>query len=218
MDLYRRIKGERGRIKAPVDTIGCASVGDNFEGDEKKFRILIALLLSSQTKDEVTYDAICQLDSRLSGLRPERITESPIDVVHSCISKVGYHNKKLKYLIEISKQLKNKKMPDSLEKVVALPGIGKKMAYLYLQHACGVNAGIGVDTHVLRISRRIGLSNSVRPEGVRRDLEQIFETEEWPQINKVLVGFGQVICTAVSPHCADCPVKDCCPASRAMGE
>lgn len=214
MDLYFKIKEQRKTIQAPVDSMGCCEVGKEHEGDVRRFQILVALLLSSQTRDEVTYSAVKSLNSFLGVLTPERVLRSAEDSLHKCIEKVGYHNKKVKFLIEISKRVRNA-MPTTLESVLKLPGIGKKMAYLYLQHACGKNEGIGVDTHVHRISNRIGLVQTKDPEETRKALESILETSEWKEINKVMVGFGQVICTPTKPKCSQCIVSKECPCSTA---
>lgn len=217
MDLYFKIKEQRKTFRAPVDNMGCYSVGVGHEGNTKKFQILIALLLSSQTRDEVTYSAIKSLNSFLGTLTPEHVLKSPEDSLHKCIEKVGYHNKKVKFLIEISKRVRNA-MPNTLEDVLKLPGIGKKMAYLYLQHGCGRNEGIGVDTHVHRISNRIGLVQTREPEETRKALEKMLETSEWQEINRVMVGFGQTVCTPTRPKCSQCIVSEECPCSTVPGD
>lgn len=214
MDLYGRIKCQREAIDAPVDTVGCASIGAGMGREDRKFQTLVGLLLSSQTKDEVTHEAVRQLNKRLGGLTPPNVCRASAELVHGCIGKVGYHNKKLKYLLEISQRHESTALPETLEGILRLPGIGKKMAYLYLQHGCGINTGIGVDTHVYRISRRLGLSEARTPEGVRVDLERTFERDEWVDINRVLVGFGQKVCLPVRPRCEMCCVGDECPSSR----
>lgn len=212
MDLYFKIKEQRKTITAPVDTMGCCSAGGGYDEDVKKFQILVALLLSSQTRDDVTYSAIRSLNSLLGVLTPEHVLSCPETLLHKCIEKVGYHNKKVKFLIEISKRVRDA-MPSTLEDVLRLPGIGRKMAYLYLQHGCGKNEGIGVDTHVHRISNRIGLVETRVPEETRRALERILEKTEWQDINGIMVGFGQVICTPIRPKCSLCIVSEECPYS-----
>lgn len=219
MDLYQKIKAQRLTFSAPVDTMGCALAGKGLDEETRRFQILVALLLSSQTKDETTFAAVQTLSSRLGTLTPASVCAAPPELVHSCIEKVGYHNKKLGFLVEISRRLNGNAdaggflAPATLEDVLSLPGIGEKMAYLYMQHACGTTCGIGVDTHVHRISRRIGLTSSSSPRGTRLELERMFRAEEWPEINAVLVGFGQKICHSVRPRCGECSIKDECPSS-----
>lgn len=213
MDLYNKIKEQRSTFEAPVDTLGCACVGEGLGGDNKKYQVLVALLLSSQTKDEITHAAVRQLNAKLGLLTPQNVLAAPEDLVHDAIRAVGYHNKKLKYLINLSRRVDAAGMPTTLAECLKLPGVGRKMAYLYLQHACGSSEGIGVDTHVFRISKRIGLSSGASVEKVRADLESIFEPSEWEELNRVLVGFGQSVCNAVKPKCHGCSVKDECPSS-----
>lgn len=208
MDLYFKIKEQRKNIVAPVDTMGCASMGKN--QDDRKFYVLVGLLLSSQTKDEVTYKAVENLENKLGTLSPSNVLQAQREDIHKCIEKVGYHNKKTQFLYEISKKVEGK-MPDTLEETLALPGIGKKMAYLYLAHACNKNEGIGVDTHVHRISNRLKMVKSKNEEGTRMQLEKIFEKDEWQTINKVLVGFGQTICLPLKPKCNQCSISELCP-------
>lgn len=211
MDLYFKIKEQRKSIIAPVDYVGCASMGRNQE--DRKFYVLVGLLLSSQTKDEVTFKAVENLEKLLGVLSPSNVLKTSKDEIHKCIEKVGYHNKKTNFLFQIAEKVKEK-MPETLEETLALPGIGKKMAYLYLAHGCGRNEGIGVDTHVHRISNRLGLVKSKNEEETRLALEKTFEREEWQPINKVFVGFGQTICKPVNPRCNECCVKEFCAFKR----
>lgn len=213
MEIYKKIKQQREEITAPVDTLGCACVGEGTDAETKKYHILIALLLSSQTRDEVTHAAVAALNRELGGLTPRSICSAPADLVHDCIKRVGYHNKKLKFLLAVSERFLDAPLPSTLEETLSLPGVGKKMAYLYMQHACGVVLGLGVDTHVHRVSGRIGLSRAKSPEGTRRDLERRLPREEWPELNRVLVGFGQTICLPQRPRCESCSAKSMCPSS-----
>lgn len=208
MEAYKKLKQQRECVKAPVDTMGCACVDAGLGEETKMFQILVRLLLSSQTRDAVTHAAVAMLNEKLGILTPENVCNAPPDLIKECISKASYYSKKHEYLLEISQRLRNSPMLRSLEAVLALRGIGKKMAYLYMQHACGSTVGIGVDTHVHRISRRIGLCNTPDPERTRIELERIFERSEWPEINRVMVGFGQTICLP------ECFAKFVCPSSR----
>lgn len=210
MDLYQAIKNQRKSITAPVDTISPCKVAKSESEDIKKYQILIALLLSSQTKDEVTYAAVTSLNEILGVLTPENVLKAKEEDLQRAISKVGFHRRKLKFLVEVSKRVVNK-MPETLEETLKLPGIGYKMAYLYLLHACGYSQGIGVDTHVHRITNRIGLINTKTPEKSELELQKIFDKEEWIFVNSVFVGFGQTICKAVKPLCEKCCIKDKCP-------
>lgn len=211
MDLYWKIKHQRKDIVAPVDTMGCALAPEGLSPEDRKFHILIALLLSSQTRDEITSKAMKNLHKLLDGLTPQKIVKAPPKALHKAIEKVGYHNKKVIFLQKIGLELSNKNMPERLEEVLRLPGVGQKMAHLYMQHACDINTGIGVDTHVHRISNRIGLASTKTPENTRRILEKEVPHEEWKDINSVLVGFGQCVCLPVHPRCDMCCISTECP-------
>eukprot|EP00866_Antonospora_locustae_P001721 jgi/Antlo1/1721/1872 len=210
MLLYYRIKEQRSRITAPVDMYGC-SVVSKCCTEKYKFSILVSLLLSSQTKDEVTWAAVQNLDAKiLGGLTIEGICNQSIEFINSCISKVGFHNKKSHFLKQIACILIEKGLPESLDDLIKLPGIGYKMAILYLYHACRKIEGISVDTHVHRIANRIGLVKTRSPEQTRKRLQEIMPKSEWAEVNSVLVGFGQVICRPVNPKCSECDIHfDC---------
>lgn len=214
MDLYFQIKEQRKSIIAPVDYAGCCEVLESENTDVRNFQILIALVLSSQTKDEITHEAIYALNKKLGVLTVENVHFSPIETIHMCISKVGYHNKKAKYIKEIAAKIYHTKLPSTLKETLSLPGVGKKMAYLYLLHAFDICEGIGVDVHVHRISNRINLVNTKNEEQTRIALQLILPKEEWSEINKVLVGFGQRVCTPIKPNCDGCCVREYCVSSK----
>lgn len=109
----------------------------------------------------------------------------------------------------------NGDIPATLEELVALPGVGPKMAHLTLQVAWRNVVGIGVDTHVHRISNRLGWAKSNTPEQTRVQLEQWLPREYWGVVNVLLVGFGQKVCLPIGPRCSDCRVNALCPTGRA---
>ena len=215
MELYHEIKKQRKTLVAPVDTMGCAATRSGLAERTRRFHILVGLLLSSQTKDEYTHGAVCNLAEALGELTPEAVAAARPETIRAAIAKVGFAAKKTEYLLGIASRLSGAQAPASLEEALALPGIGKKMAYLYVQHALGRVDGIGVDTHVHRIANRIGLCRTKNPEETRTELEGRLPREEWAEINGVLVGFGQAVCTARSPKCASCCVRRECPSSTA---
>ena len=196
---------------APVDTMGCDALAE--KGDLRKFRFqtLIALILSSQTKDETVADAIHKLQKY--DLSIDGILKMDKNLLHECISKVGFHNRKLEYILETSKILNEKyngDVPKDAKELMQLPGVGPKMAYLTVQVAWGEIQGIGVDTHVHRISNRIGWVRSRTPEESRLELEEWLPKSHWAKINHLLVGFGQTHCKPIKPSCHNCPVHEFC--------
>lgn len=149
-------------------------------------------MLSSQTRDEITHGAMLRLVKH--GLTIDSILNTPDEKLDELITPVGFHSKKVQYIKQTSRILKEKhngEVPSTLEELKALPGVGPKMALLLLVHAWDKVIGIGVDVHVHRISNRLRWVNKTRdPESTRKALEQWLPKEYWGRrgINWLLVG------------------------------
>ncbi|KAG0329849.1 DNA N-glycosylase and apurinic/apyrimidinic (AP) lyase [Dissophora globulifera] len=217
-----RVREFRKANSAPVDTMGCerlAERGDHIPPEVSRFQTLMSLVLSSQTKDTVTSVAVWRLQKELKGgLTIQGILDVPSEKLNNMISAVGFHNKKtiyMKQVAEICKNEYNGDIPDTAEALMALPGVGPKMAYLTLQCAWNKNFGIGVDTHVHRIANRLGWVKTEKdgPEGTREALQSWLPKEHWREINYLLVGFGQVLCLPRGPLCGTCPIQERCPSA-----
>ncbi|KAF9436309.1 DNA N-glycosylase and apurinic/apyrimidinic (AP) lyase [Entomortierella beljakovae] len=220
-----RIREFRLAHTAPVDTMGCerlAEEGESIPPQVTRFQTLMSLVLSSQTKDTVTSVAIWKLQKELKGgLTIQGILDVPSEELNSIISAVGFHNKKtvfMKQVAEICRDKYNGDIPDTAESLMALPGVGPKMAYLTLQVAWKKNLGIGVDTHVHRIANRLGWIKTEKdgPEATREALQSWLPKEHWREINYILVGFGQILCLPRGPLCGSCPVQDRCPSATSV--
>ncbi|KAI8899378.1 DNA glycosylase [Globomyces pollinis-pini] len=217
LDIYSKLKEFRDLNQADVDTVGCAMLGDRSKSPAVyRYHILTSLQLSSQTKDPVTAKAITDLKSTPEGLTPYVIQKMDSVTLDQFIQKVGFHNRKTIYLkktADILIEKYNGDIPSTLEGLLELPGVGPKMAYLTMQEAWGTTLGIGVDTHVHRISNRLGWVNTMKkgPEHTRKELEDWLPKEYWRPYNQMLVGFGQIMCKPVGPSCTLCPVRDLCP-------
>ena len=127
--------------------------------------------------------------------------------LNSFINKVGFHNLKTKYIKQTAEILRDKwnsEIPDSVEGLVSLPGVGPKMAYLTMSAAWGRDEGIGVDVHVHRITNLWAWHKTQQPEQTRAALESWLPREKWHDINNLLVGFGQTICLPVGRKCGEC--------------
>ncbi|KAG9065343.1 DNA N-glycosylase and apurinic/apyrimidinic (AP) lyase [Linnemannia hyalina] len=220
-----RLREFRLQNPAPVDTMGCerlAEVGDHIPPEVSRYQTLVALMLSSQTKDTVTSVAVRRLQKELKGgLTIQSILDVPSEELNTIIGAVGFHNKKtiyLKQVAEICRVQYNGDIPDTAEALIALPGVGPKMAYLTLQCAWNKNLGIGVDVHVHRIANRLGWVKTEKdgPEGTREALQSWLPKEHWREINHIMVGFGQVLCLPRGPRCAACPVQERCPSATGI--
>ncbi|VDK17462.1 unnamed protein product [Anisakis simplex] len=199
---------------APVDTVGCDMLGDVLSSPQTyRFQILVSLMLSSQTKDEVTAAAMQRLKAR--GCTVENILGMDEEELRNLLIPVGFYKKKAIYLKKTASVLKEKyesDIPRSIKELCSLPGVGLKMANLTMQHAWDQIEGIGVDTHVHRIANRLGWVKTSTPEQTGAALEALIPCERWATLNKTLVGFGQQTCTPLYPKCSTCLNKDICPA------
>lgn len=218
-ELIKQMR-QKGNVAgdAPVDTQGCnylaINESENMELSEQereeklktfRYQTLLSLLLSSQTKDQITAAAMRRLQEY--GCTVDHINETSLDKIASLIKPVTYYPKKAEYISKTTKILKEKyngDIPNSIEELRKLPGIGNKMAILCMNSAFGKPSGIGVDTHVHRIANRLKWVQTKNPEQTRKALEQKVPKKLWGPINELLVGFGQKICTAGQPKCYMC--------------
>lgn len=175
------------------------------------YRILIGTILSLRTKDQTTAHAAEKLFSVADT--PQSMLELSQADIEKLIYPAGFYHRKASQIIEISKLLIDKyggKVPDSTEELLSLPGVGRKTANLVLNEGFNKLA-ICVDTHVHRISNRLGLAETKTPEQTEIALMEILPHKYWMAINPILVAFGQNICKPVSPLCSTCPINDKCP-------
>jgi endonuclease-3 len=175
------------------------------------FEILISTLLSLRTKDEVTVEASRRLLAQ--ARTPEQILGLGENKISHLIYPVGFYPTKAKRLIQISQILIDQyggRVPADLNKLLELPGVGRKTANLVLAEGFKMDA-ICVDTHVHRISNRIGYVQTKTPEQTEFSLRKKLPRKYWIHYNELLVAFGQVLCRPISPFCSKCPVTQVCP-------
>ncbi|KAJ3331576.1 hypothetical protein HDU76_002800 [Blyttiomyces sp. JEL0837] len=220
--IYKLIKEYRMNTIAPVDEVGCGWLADRDKGDVLfRYQTLVALQLSSQTKDPITAAAIDRLKKLPAGLTPESIVATPDNILEDILRGVSFHKRKTIYLkktAQICIDTYSGDIPATADGLMELPGVGPKMAFLVdaieqaMQCAWDKNAGIGVDTHLHRIANRLKWvkSKETDPEGTRKQLEGWLPKDLWAEINPLFVGFGQTVCTAISPFCKTCPVNAMC--------
>jgi endonuclease-3 len=175
------------------------------------FQILVATILSLRTRDEVTLKASRALFSRAKT--PEELLKLSETELSDLIFPVGFYKTKAHQLLEISKILVRdfqSNVPKEQEVLLQLPGVGPKTANLVIGLAFGTPS-ICVDTHVHRISNRLGWVETTEPAQTEKSLEVLLPREAWIEINEVFVLFGQNICVPASPRCSECPLKEDCP-------
>jgi len=176
----------------------------------RPFRILIATILSARTKDENTTKAADKL-FKLYGT-PQKLAKAKVKDVEKVIKSVGFYHVKSKRIIEVANLILSKyngKVPADIDKLVDLPGVGRKTANCVLVYAFEKPA-IPVDTHVHRISNRLGLVDTKTPEETEMALREKIPKKYWLDINNTFVMYGQNICKPISPMCDVCKIRKTC--------
>lgn len=198
------------RIKRLLEYEKLPIVSDLAEKEYNPFKILISTILSLRTKDEVTEVATRKLFSLASI--PEEMMNLSDDKIAEAIYPVGFYRNKAKTIRHVCRELVEKydsRVPDSIEELLKLKGVGRKTANLVV--TLGYNGqGICVDTHVHRISNRLGYVKTKTPDETEFALRDKLPHKFWIQYNTLLVAFGRMVCKPVSPLCSQCPVSAYC--------
>ena len=174
------------------------------------FSILIGTILSARTKDEATTKAVKALFSKYKNSK--QLANAKVKDVEKIIKSIGFFHVKSKRIIEVAKIINTKykgKVPDDLDTLVELPGVGRKTANCVLVYAFEKPA-IPVDIHVHRISNRLGLVDTKNPEETEQELMKKVPKKYWIDINDTFVMYGQNICKPISPMCDVCKIKKNC--------
>ena len=178
------------------------------EGDP--YKILIGTILSARTRDETTTQVIKMLFSEFKN--PDELSRADLKDIKKLIQKIGFYNVKATRIKEISKILVekyNSKVPSNLEDLLTFPGVGRKTANCVLVYGFRKPA-IPVDIHVHRISNRIGIVNTKKPEETEIDLQKSIDRRYWTGVNEAFVTFGQNICLPIKPKCNLCHLTKIC--------
>ena len=192
-----------GEWKAPIVTEIANKTGD-------PFRVLVSTVLSSRTKDTVTREASRRLFERAST--PHEMTKLSPEEIEKLIYPVGFFHTKARRLPELARILIDEyegKIPDTLETLLKLPGVGRKTANLVLTVGLG-KPGICVDTHVHRISNRFGYVKTKNPTETEFALREKLPEKWWISYNDFLVTLGQNICFPRKPNCSECLLNNLC--------
>jgi endonuclease III len=179
------------------------------------FQLLIAVILSAQCTDRQVNKVTPILFSSYPD--PESMANAPLKNIRKIVYSTGFYKHKSKYIKACAKALIEEHkgvVPENRESLVKLPGVGRKTANVVLSAAFGWQT-IVVDTHVLRISNRLGLTENKDPVAVEQDLMAIIPEQKWNDFSLQLIYFGREICDARKPLCQECPLKNLCPSLRA---
>jgi len=178
------------------------------------FQLLVATVLSAQSTDVVVNQVTPALFRRWAS--PKAMASAATEDIESTIARLGMYRQKARHIRGLSQVLLEQyqgQVPSSLEELVKLPGVGRKTANVVLGVAFGSPEGVVVDTHVQRLSQRLGFSSETQPVGIEQDLMTLFGREKWDIISHTLIFHGRRCCTARSPACGACPVQQLCPSA-----
>jgi endonuclease III len=178
-------------------------------------QLVIATILSAQCTDK-RVNMVTPLLFRTFPTATA-LADAPREQLEEIIKSTGFFRNKTKSLIGLGKALverHNGEVPDSMDALVKLPGVGRKTANVILGNAFGKNEGIVVDTHVARLSHRLGFTRETDPVKIEQDLMRLFPREDWTLLAHLLIFHGRRACVARSPKCEICVVNDICPSSR----
>ncbi|QGN06651.1 endonuclease III [Halorhabdus sp. CBA1104] len=180
-----------------------------------RLELLVAVVLSAQCTDERVNDVTEDLFEKYET--PADYAEAEEAQLADDIYGITFHNNKAGYLKGIGQRLLEEhdgEVPDTMDALTALPGVGRKTANVVLQHGHDVVEGVVVDTHVQRLSRRLGLTDNERPEAIEPDLQELVPRGDWQEITHLFISHGREVCTARSPDCDACLLEDHCPSSQ----
>lgn len=175
------------------------------------FYVLITTVLSQRTRDSVTNSSAKTFFNKYNS--PNELVHADENEIESLIKNVGFYRVKTQRIKQISEMILDEydgQVPDNLNDLLKLPGVGRKTANCVLTYAFSKKA-IAVDTHVHRISNRLGLVDTKTPEQTEKELKNIVPENLWNKINELFVRFGQNTCRPVSPRCDLCVLNDTCP-------
>jgi endonuclease-3 len=176
------------------------------------FELLVATILSAQCTDVRVNMTTPALFARYPSA--QELAEANPDELGYLIRSCGFYRNKARNLLGMSKKLVEDyegKVPGSMSELIKLPGVARKTANVVLGNAMNVNEGIPVDTHVIRLSGRLALSEHTDPVKIEKDLMNISPREEWAMVSHRLIWHGRRVCFARKPLCAQCPLASYCP-------
>lgn len=192
------------RLKQRYPTIHTALSYDN------PWQLLVSTVLSAQTTDDNVNRITPTLFARYPT--PEALAGAGLEEVEKLIYSSGYYRQKARAIVELSADLVEKfggVVPADLDQLVTLPGVGRKTASVVLAEAFGIPA-VAVDTHVRRVTQRLGLTTQTDPDRIELDLRALYPESEWAELSMRIIQFGRDTCLARAPRCFECELVDLC--------
>ena len=182
---------------------------------ENPFELLVATILSARTTDVQVNKVTPELFRRFPA--PRDLAEADREEVEEIVRSTGFYRNKAKHVQEMAEKLVEEhdgEVPATMEELVELPGVARKTANVVLSNGFGRDVGVVVDTHVKRVSHRLGLTDHTRPVKIERDLMEALPREEWRPFAFRLILHGRATCTSRDPACGECVLEDLCPSAH----
>jgi endonuclease-3 len=200
-EIYRLLEGEYPDAHCALD-------------HRDAYQLTAATILSAQCTDERVNMVTPELFRRYPD--PEALAGARQEDVEEIIRSTGFFRNKARNLIAMADAVVDRHggdIPQDMDALVKLPGVGRKTANVILGNAFGIDEGVVVDTHVKRLAGRMGLTRQTDPVKVERDLVKLFPRERWTMLSHLLIFHGRQVCSARKPRCAECAVAHLCPSS-----
>lgn len=190
----------------------------NIEGTALNYsnslELLVATILSAQCTDERVNEVTKILFEEYKVA--EDYAEADLEELQELIRPTGFYRNKAKFIKAAARKLMedfDSEMPYSIEEMIKLPGVARKTANVVLSNAFGIIQGVAVDTHVMRLSKRLGFTKEKNRNKIERDLMNLFSKDQWFELANLLIAHGKHLCVARRPECAKCPVNHLCPSA-----
>ena len=180
-----------------------------------RLELLVAVVLSAQCTDERVNEITADLFEKYETAADYAAADE--SELADDIYGITFHNNKAGYLKSIGESLvaeHNGEVPDTMAALTDLKGVGRKTANVVLQHGHDIVEGVVVDTHVQRLSRRLGLTEQKRPEAIEPELMELIPESDWQECTHLFISHGRAVCTARNPSCDACALEDICPSSK----
>ena len=184
-----------------------------------RLELLVAVILSAQCTDERVNSVTADLFEKYGSAEDYAAAEQA--ALAEDLNSVTYYNNKAEYIRSACTRIAEEhggEVPDTMAELTDLKGVGRKTANVVLQHGHDVVEGVVVDTHVQRLTRRLGITEEERPEAIEQELMELLPEAEWQEFTHLCISHGRAVCTARNPDCGDCVLADICPSSKVDSE
>jgi endonuclease-3 len=182
------------------------------------YELIVATILSAQCTDQRVN--MVMKDFKKTYPTVQDLARSVPEALETVIRSTGFYRQKTKSLISMATDVVEKyhgNVPETMEELTGLRGVGRKTANVVMGNAFGIAEGIAVDTHVTRLSGRLGLSKESSPEGIEQDLMKLSPQSQWVELSHLLILHGRRVCDARKPRCSDCTISALCPSKGMPG-